>query len=114
MSETKQEPKCGTRYKHTKHGCNCALCLEAVERYNEERARKKKEMPRFALQPIVDRMTREQKESHSGLIKANAGKSLTIYKIDRLCCSLGFHPYEVYGDLWYEDIWNSDKRFRGT
>jgi hypothetical protein len=112
MPDAKEEAKCGTRYKYIKRKCRCELCKEAIAVYNKERARRKREVPHFPLQPVIDRMTKHQRGLHETLIKTSSDKSLSVYRIDRLCCSLGFHPYEVYGDLWYEDIWNSEKEFR--
>jgi len=34
---------------------------------------------------------------------------IRLYRADKICIQYGYHPYEVYGDTWYEDIWNKEK-----
>ena len=33
---------------------------------------------------------------------------IKLYTADAICVTYGYHPYEIYGDAWYEDIWKKD------
>jgi Tat protein secretion system quality control protein TatD with DNase activity len=50
------------------------------------------------------------RSSRAALIKAQSGKTISLFQADRLCCSIGLHPWHVYGDLYFKDIWEKDEQ----
>jgi hypothetical protein len=37
-------------------------------------------------------------------------RGVTIGFADRFCIGIGKHPWEVYGDLWFQDLWDKEKK----
>ena len=32
-----------------------------------------------------------------------AAKTLSVYQIDEICCAMGVHPYDIYGEDWLKN-----------
>lgn len=50
------------------------------------------------------------KSRHQVIFDKSRTQGLTIYQADRLCCEAGLHPWLVYGDLWFKDLWEKDEQ----
>lgn len=55
-------------------------------------------------------MSVEQRQQHFAVIKSRKGQTVTVFQADRLCCRIGYHPYEVYGDLYFQDLWEKHEQ----
>lgn len=64
---------------------------------------------RLPVQPLIDRYGEDFLKTHGKSVQTWLNTGLSPYIIDKLCCARGNHPYEVYGDAWFEPIWNQDK-----
>lgn len=88
-------------------GCRCEPCQQGHRDYQYRQYHAK---PRLPFDPIVAFMSPEVRVARSKLIKAQTGKTISIFQADRLCCSLGFHPWQVYGDLYFQDLWEKNEQ----
>lgn len=93
-----------------KRGCRCRPCTDAVNEYNRNKDRRKKQQARIPFDPILSVMSMEQKRQHWALIESSTGKTIPIYQADRLCIKFGYHPWTVYGDMWFQDLWEKDEQ----
>lgn len=90
-----------------RHGCRCLPCKMAMTEDNKKRDRRSARLP---VEPLA-RLTDEHfKIKHQTIFDKSRTQGLTIYQADRLCCEAGLHPWLVYGDLWFKDIWEKDEQ----
>jgi hypothetical protein len=107
MSETSfKEIKHGlSRFKHYK--CRCDVCVEANRVYVIQRKEKqdtKKRAGKIPAEPLIA-LLYSQIDTHSSLgrkVRRWRHEGVDIYTADKLCCEMGYHPYEVFGDLWWK------------
>jgi hypothetical protein len=102
-----------TPYKHglsgyVKHSCRCPPCRSAYSTYKRTwRASKAAVLlpGRFDFALLRPHMAGSQAWQHA------SGRRLSDWNrhgipwtyADEICCSLGMHPYEVFGPAWFED-----------
>lgn len=96
----------GTNTKYRNEGCRCSECKEAGRVSNA--GRKSRSAIRLPLEPLLPYMSQSFKTSNRVTIKDARTNGLTIYRADALCCKMGRHPWEIYGDLWFQDLWEDD------
>jgi hypothetical protein len=97
---------CGTNTKYRNEGCRCAECKEAGRVSNA--GRKSRSAIRLPIEPLLPYMGRDLRNSYRDTIRKALVEGLTIYRADVLCCRIGRHPWEIYGDLWFQDLWEDD------
>lgn len=88
-------------------GCRCEPCREAGKIDNKQRRRG---LPRLPVEPLARLTDSHFKDAHEHIFSSRRKKGLTIYQADRLCCKAGLHPWLVYGDLWFQDLWEKDEQ----
>jgi hypothetical protein len=92
---------------YKRDGCRCDLCKEVGSKYNATRYRPR---PRLPLAPILACLDESKKTNKARLEKTYGETGVTIGWADRFCISMGKHPWEVYGDLWFQDLWDKEKK----
>lgn len=89
--------------KYKKDRCRCDVCVGANKMYQEKRRMKRRE-GKIDATPLID-LLYDKMETHSSLGKRFRIWRLTgvdVYTADKICCELGYHPYEVFGDSWWK------------
>lgn len=106
MSETSFKPKHGLgRYKKQK--CRCEDCVTAYNTWSRNyQAEKiaKRMRNKLDAAPLID-LLYAQVETHSSLgrkLRRWKYEGVDIYTADKICCELGYHPFEVFGDSWWK------------
>jgi hypothetical protein len=92
-----------TRYK--KDRCRCDECCAAFEEYQKSRRKHPEKSFKIPAGPLVEFI-----KQHDGRLQGMQARSakrwlvdgVDIFTADRVCVTRGFHPFEVYGDAWFE------------
>lgn len=106
MSVKSSEPKHGLG-KYKKEKCRCDVCVDAYRVYSLEYNTKKRAARthnKIDAGPLID-LLYAQVETHSSLgrkLRRWRSQGVDIYTADRLCCEMGYHPFEVFGDAWWK------------
>lgn len=96
----------GTRRRYDVDGCRCLPCCEARRAYNEARKKQKQDKQVYLpVEPIWNLFSPEQKSKSYSFYNTYKDKGVPFYQADKWCVKLGFHPWTVYGDLWFESTW---------
>ena len=106
---TELKPLKHGRQKYYRDKCRCDKCVRSWDNFNLKRNAKKKET-RAAIKarkldaaPILALMY-EQVDKHSSLgrkMRYWRANGVDPYTADKVCCELGYHPFEVFGDAWW-------------
>ena len=88
-------------------GCRCDPCREAGRIGNRRRSRG---LPRLPIEPLARLTDAHFKDAHQYVFRNAHTKGLTIYQADKLCCEAGLHPWLVYGDAWFQDLWEKNEQ----
>ena len=103
----------------TKHGisryrdynCRCEICRRAISEYKLKQ-RIAKLIP---VQPMIDKFGESFCRQYKGSIDKWIAKGINVYTADKICCSKGFHPVEVFGDIWIDNALQiSEKQQKGN
>lgn len=101
MSE-KKKIVCKKSYNSYKSGCRCIDCKTIGSIQNKERnSRRNKRLP---IAPLIEKLPPEFRSRYRDSIRSWEKIGITLFAADRICCQYGFHPWVVYGDIWYWDI----------
>ncbi len=92
---------------YKRDGCRCDLCKEVGSKYNATRYRPQFRLP---IAPILECLDSSQNTKRVRLEQRYGERGVTIGFADRFCISMGKHPWEVYGDLWFQDLWDKEKK----
>lgn len=93
------------RYK--KHGCRCDICVAAQKESSRKRTenfRASKRRGKLPAEPLIA-LLYDQVDCHSSLgrkIRRWRYEGIDPYTADKLCCEMGYHPFEVFGDAWWK------------
>jgi hypothetical protein len=89
------------RSSYLKHKCRCEICVEDARRY---RAEYTPPGIRLKSEPFVQRLILDGRLS--AITSSQLGKwkriGLDVYNADRWAVKLGYHPYEIWGDDFYQ------------
>ena len=86
-------------------GCRCELCRAALR----DAKRKRRQANLMPVQPLIDKFGDEFCRKHRDALKTWTVEGISLYVADRICCERGHHPYEIYGDEWFEKEWRKDE-----
>lgn len=86
-------------------GCRCDECRMAVRDIKRLQAQ-----PTLSVQPMIDKLPIDFRIRFRDSLINWQKNGIRLYRADKICIQYGYHPYEVYGDTWYEDIWNKEKK----
>ncbi len=64
-------------------------------------------VPVAAVRNVV--VADENRRAFSHVVKRCKVKGLNIYAVDKWCVQFGVHPWVVYGDAFFSDIWEGDQ-----
>jgi hypothetical protein len=67
-------------------------------------------MTRLPIEPLLKVLPSEWRQTHHKSIATWQRIGLTVFHADRLCCKFGYHPWTIYGDLWFQEIWESNEQ----
>ncbi len=95
-------------YAYNALGCRCEVCKKAMRRKNAARPSRKSTY--ITVQPLIDKFGDKFTKQYPGSLVKWLEGGITHRSIDRICVEYGYHPYEVYGDLWFEDIWEEMRK----
>lgn len=98
----------GTLTGYTNKGCRCADCKAAGKQWRENR-RPKRVQRRLPVEPIIAMLDDSNRRDFMHGLKRFVDVGIPIFSADHWCCKLGYHPWMVYGDVWFEDIWEKEK-----
>lgn len=88
------------------HKCRCPECVAGNAVFNEAR-RKNRELS-FKIDPepliafLLSVATREQRPIYQAFSRWREAGGVDIFVADKHCVRNGVHPWEVYGDDWWE------------
>lgn len=89
-------------------GCRCEVCKKAMRRKNAARPSRKSTY--ITVQPLLDKFGDKFAKQHELSMPKWLEKGISHRAIDTICVKYGYHPYEIYGDLWFEDIWEQMRK----
>lgn len=96
------------RYKtYKQNGCRCEPCREAGKVWRSEN-RKPRAQRRLPVEPILAQLDDYNRRDYMHGLKRFIGPGIPIFSADHWCIKLGLHPWIVYGDLWFQDIWEGE------
>lgn len=96
----------GTANGYNGHACRCDRCREAIRLKNQGRTRQQRRLP---VEPVMRFTDCEIRHKYFQTLKAGQERGWTIAQADRFCCRvLGLHPWVVYGDEWFADLWQKE------
>jgi hypothetical protein len=100
----------GTINGYTRHACRCEHCAEAGRLWREKRKARARASapPRLSVEPIYALLDDSNRREISNKLKRYKVKGIPIYNADFWCCKLGVHPWMVYGDAYFQDLWAGD------
>jgi hypothetical protein len=93
--------RCGTNAGYS-HGCRCDACKAAA---SVVRQRHRGSTVKLPVDPLIRLLTPQEVRSCQGTLERYKETGMTPYQADRLCCKFGWHPWMVFGDLWFADLW---------
>jgi hypothetical protein len=92
-------------WRYRSRGCRCDTCRDGAA----ELKRKRRLENLISVQPLIDKYGQSFVSQYSRSLEKWTKDGVPIYTADRICCARGNHPYEVFGDLWFEKYWKKDK-----
>lgn len=98
----------GTLTGYTNCGCRCEACAAAGKKWREKR--KSRQAPRLPIQPILDKLDDSNRRQMMKSLGRYIDTGIPLFSADYWCCKLGLHPWLVYGDLFFQDIWEGDQK----
>ena len=89
---------------YKRRGCRCAVCEAAYVKYNADRRKYRHKAPRIKADLLVAFIT--ENDSHVGgtskaMMERWLRDGVDLYVADAACVKRGVHPYEVFGDAWW-------------
>lgn len=87
------------------YGCRCDTCRTAASALKRNRRLENL----ITVQPLIDKYGASFSSQYKKSIERWQREGIPIFTADKICCARGNHPYEVYGDLWFEKYWRKGK-----
>jgi hypothetical protein len=109
--EKVEELSHGSQYTYYKLKCRCQECTDGIKKAikdNNEK-RKSRKAARLSILPLLEFLPKEFSFDYRRSISKWEQRGLTVYEADRICTKYGFHPFLVYGNAWYDDMWGLDE-----
>lgn len=101
----------GTITGYTGGGCRCDACAAAGKEWRRKRQEKKRAMrpPNLPVEPLYGLLDDSNRREISKYLNRYGSRGIPIYRADYWCCRLGVHPWMVYGDLYFKDLWEGEQ-----
>lgn len=83
--------------------CRCEVCVTAA-RSIRERNRPRSDSSKLRLdgQVLIDRLVADERWFDRNMALRVLANGLNVYSADRYAVKFGYHPYEIWGDAFYE------------
>lgn len=95
-------------YGYQHHGCRCEICIEKMRAFRAKYRPPKSDNQniRLSARVFVDRLERDGRLTAIPTSKIHRWLKydMDIYAADRQACKLGYHPYEIWGDAFYQGV----------
>jgi hypothetical protein len=92
---------------YTSGGCRCEPCKKAASDYKKKRTG---DTVRLSFDPLYTMFSENSKfNEYSSTFGSWTKYGIDPYRADKICCELGVHPYEVWGDAWFTPEWSRDE-----
>lgn len=65
---------------------------------------KDKQSIRLSPEPLIRKLARDGRFVDKSTVCRWRRTGLDLFVADRLCCRFGYHPFEVYGTEFYQNI----------
>lgn len=98
----------GTITGYTTFKCRCVPCAAAGAAWREKRRKHKLPMRYLPIEPLMRFVDDENRRAFSHVVKRCKVKGLNVYAADKWCVQFGVHPWVVYGDAFFADIWEGE------
>lgn len=99
----------GTITGYTRHACRCEHCAQAGRDWREKRKARRNAIPRLPVEMIYPHVKGADRRRQMAALQRYAKQGIPIYKADIWCCRLGLHPWFVFGDLYFQDLWEAEQ-----
>lgn len=101
----------GTITGYTKYACRCVECAAAGAAWRVKRRERNRKppVPRLPIEPLLPYFADRETRKIRHYMYRNREVGLTVFKVDELCCRLGLHPWMIYGDAFFQDVWEGDR-----
>ena len=102
--------KHGTITGYTNGGCRCVECaaMGAAWRAKRREREKKPPVPRLPVEPLLPYFADHESRKVRHYLYRYQATGVTVFKVDELCCRLGLHPWMIYGDTFFQDVWEGE------
>jgi hypothetical protein len=88
-----------------REGCRCEPCKTVGKESNAKRKRRSTGQPTINVQPMKDNLPKVFLHDHRGPLVEWEKTGIPIFFADRICIKYGHHPWNIFGDEWYRDLW---------
>ena len=101
----------GTITGYTTFGCRCDACANAGREWRHQRnlKRRKARPPMLPVEPLFGLLDDSNRRETMKFLRRYINHGIPIYRADFWCCKFGVHPYMVYGDLYFKDLWEGEE-----
>jgi hypothetical protein len=66
------------------------------------------QQPRLPVEPIFNLLDSTNRRAIGDKLRRYRATGIPIYRADYWCCKLGLHPWLVYGDAYFQDLWEGE------
>ena len=92
-----------------REGCRCEPCKFAGKESNRNRKRREAAQPKISVQPMKDGLPANFMHEHRAGIPRWETEGIPMFMADRICVKYGHHPWNIFGDEWYKDLWEKEE-----
>ena len=94
------------RSTYLKYKCRCDICCQDAKRYKRERKLKLGGDTDIRLDatPLINRLIADGQLAlvPRGAVRGWRERGMSVYLADKWCIKLGYHPYTIFGQAFYE------------
>lgn len=94
------------RSSYLKYKCRCDICCQSAKQYKRERRIKLgcDIKVRLDATPFINRLITDGQLSiiPRGALRGWQANGMSVYTADKWCIKLGYHPFSVFGQAFYE------------
>lgn len=98
----------GTYSAYTTGKCRCDECKRAAREYKRS---KYGDIIRLESEPMFSHFNGNDifSSKYSAFFPSWKRYGIDPYKADSVCCDMGIHPFEIWGDEWFATEWRKDE-----
>ncbi len=99
----------GTITGYTTFKCKCELCAAAGAAWRAKRRKHHLPMRYLPIEPLLPYVDDHHHRAFSEVVRRCRKDGMNIYTADRWCITFGVHPWVVYGDAFFSDVWEGEQ-----